>query len=271
MQGMRVVAVLLCLMVPTLLAGAASVEDLYRCVVIVTGQDNLPERERGFRDALAQVMVKVTGDAGITADRGMAPLLDKASDLVVAFDYEDRKKGIPISDEQGTRDRSFYLRVEFARDVVDAAATALGRQPWRAERPKLLALLAVEDTVGRYVLGEESERGFGQREAFVAAGARLGVPLVLPQMDAAERRLVGYDDVAAGVSGTITSLVTDYGADALLAGTMTITPQGYWRTRWSLFYKGQTSDWAIDDTTFDRAIADAIARAARRFAGLDGA
>jgi len=250
-------------------SAAGIVEHLYQGEAIVTGQDNLPERQRGFRIAFEQIIVRVTGDARLANDRHVAPLLDRAGDFVANFAYEDRKKGIQISDEQGTRERSYYLRVTFDRKKVLNAIARLGYRPWSADRPRLLALLVVEDSVGRYLLVRQGERGYGQREAFISIAARHGLPLVLPNLDKREGRGVAIADVAAGDAATLDRMMARYGADALLTGRMVMTNDGYWNTHWTLGHGGHNIAWTVGPTTFDRAIADGLGRSARRFAGID--
>lgn len=250
-------------------SAAEIVKHLYQGEAIVTGRNNLPERRRGFRAALAQTIVRVTGDARLAGDKRIAPLLDRAGDFVADFAYEDRKKGIQISDEQGTRERSYYLRVTFDRKKVLNAIARLGYRPWGADRPRLLALLVVEDSVGRYLLARQGERGYGQREAFVSIAARHGLPLVLPRPDKSEAQRIAIADVAARNATALGRMMARYHADAVLAGRMVMTKDGYWNTHWSLRHGGRNTVWTVGPTTFDRAIADGLGRSARRFAGID--
>src|SRR5690606_22939725 len=110
-------------------AAAVEVPDLYKAETIVTGT-GAAERQRGFRETLAEVMVKASGDASLLGSARLESVLDHASDFVASWEQEDRMKGIPIHDEQGTRDRPFYLRVVFDKAKVDGALQALGLQPW---------------------------------------------------------------------------------------------------------------------------------------------
>lgn len=250
-------------------SAAEIVKHLYQGEAIVTGRDNLQERQRGFRIAFEQIVVRVTGDARLAGARQVAPLLDRAGDFVADFTYEDRKKGIQVSDEQGTRERSYYLRVTFDRTKVLNAIARLGYRPWSADRPRLLALLVVEDSVGRYLLDRQGERGYGQREAFVSIAARHGLPLVLPLPDKSEARRIAIADVAAGNATAVGRMMARYHADAVLAGRMIMTKDGYWNTHWTLQHGGRNTVWTVGPTTFDRAIADGLGRSARRFAGID--
>lgn len=251
---------------------AETVEGLYVGDAVVTGNLEGPERQRGFREALMQVLVKVSGDADLEAEPRLAALVEGAAALVRSFDYEDRLKK-KLMHEQGTRDWSYILHVHFNSPAIDRALAGLGRRPWGAERPRLLVLCRITDTVGPYVLGLESQRGQGQREVFLSIGRRRGVPLALPRMDRAER--AGVEDAApARLGGELaTALKATYGADAVLLATMTTTSEGYWDTSWTLLPAAGEAPprphWTLDRVTFDRAIAFGVERSARALAGLE--
>ena len=250
-----------------LLAGAPVraelVTDLYRGDAIVTGQDNLDERDRGLRLALTRVLVKVGCDDRIVDHPMLPPMLSDAHAHVRHVEYEDRKKGIQVSDEQGTRDRSFHLRADFDPAGVNGILERLGVRPWHPDRPRLLVMLAVTDHTGPFVVGTDTGRGIGQRETLLIDAHRRGVPLVLPKMDAVETVAVGYREVAATSGVAIGALASAYAADAVLAGAMTITADGSWNTDWTLLADDMPERWTDRDVTFDRSIATALGRAAR--------
>lgn len=253
---------------------AETVEGLYVGDAVVTGNLEGAERQRGFREALMQVLVKVSGDADLEAEPRLAALVEGAAALVSSFDYEDRLKK-KLMHEQGTRDWSYILHVHFDPAAIDRTLAGLGRQLWSAERPRLLVLCRITDTVGPYVLGLESQRGQGQREVFLSLARRRAVPLVLPRLDPAERE--GVDSAApARLAGNVaTALKAAYGADAVLLANMTTTSEGYWNTSWTLLpATGGTPQppqphWTLDRVTFDRAIAFGVERSARALAGLE--
>jgi len=187
------------------------------------------------------MLAKVSADAEV-AKHAAAALAD-AESYVVSRIYRDRKAGVQISDEQGTRERSFVLEVAFDRVRIDALLRSLGREPWTGERPALRVVLRVTDAVATYLVTQTSERGWGHRE-FRVIGEKAGLPVVLPQVE------------ASGALGT----------DNLLSGNMTMTEDGYWVTEWRLRAAGSSTQWTVPATTFDRAIAQGVWTAARRLA-----
>jgi hypothetical protein len=75
------------------------------------------------------VLTKVSVDAGVASRAVKRGLMEGAEALVVGFDYRDRKESIQISDDQGTRERSFELTVRFDPQRVDAVLRELGTYP----------------------------------------------------------------------------------------------------------------------------------------------
>lgn len=262
--------VLACLLAVAILAPARAevVSDLLRGEAIVTGRDNPQERARGIRLALTQVLVKACGDDRVAEHPHLPDVLAEAEAHVTGLEYEDRKKGIQISDEQGTRDRSFYLRVDFDPDGVRALLDRLGAQAWDRDRPRLLVVLAVVDHAGRFVVGSESARGVGHRETLTLDARRRGLAVVLPKMDSVETLALSHSEVAQVHGGALGALAASYTADAVLAGTMELGGQGYWTTDWTLLADGQPARWHVSLATFDKAIALGLGETARVLAGL---
>lgn len=230
--------------VPALLLApaAAAPADLYSATMIVTGRDNLAERARGIQAAFPLVLTKVRADAEV-GDRAVAEGLSRQAEALVSrLDYVDRKEGIQISDEQGTRERSFELTVHFDPRRIDGIVTGLGGEPWMGPRPQVAVTLVVRDGVSEYLLTGASDRGYGQRLALRDGADALGMPIALPDTDGAA------------------------GSPVRLEGRMEMTPAGYWNTGWHLAAAGLDERFTFENTTFDAAISGALRRSAKALA-----
>src|SRR5256714_12702481 len=128
----------------TAAASTGGADDLYEAQAIVPGQRE-PERLRALPDCLEDVLVKVSGDSRLIRDRRLAPLKANAAEFVVSFRYDDRMAGIPVHDEQGTRDRPYDFIVSFAPIKIDAALRSLGLEPWKGPRPRLAMFVGVQN------------------------------------------------------------------------------------------------------------------------------
>jgi hypothetical protein len=248
-------------------AAAVEVKDIYKAETIVTGT-GVAERLRGFRETLAEVLVKASGDATLLGSASLARVSDNAADYVARYEQEDRMKGIPLHDEQGTRDRPYFLRVTFDKIKIDAALHALGVDIWPADRPEVAVWLGIKDAVVSYVLTETSERGYGQREALRLASRRRGVPIVLPLAADVEAAAITYDLIARGDVTQLRAATVGLGAEALLYGTLDYDGEGHWIVTWSVDWKGAERHWRQEHVTFDVGLRGGVEGAARVLAGL---
>ncbi|PWR20618.1 DUF2066 domain-containing protein [Zavarzinia compransoris] len=228
---------------------ARVVERLTACETVVTGQGEA-ERARGLGVCLAEVLVRVAGRPDLADDPRLPALQARAAEAIVSLEYEDRMKGLPLGDEQGTRDRPFFLRPTFSPGAIDGMLAALGRRPWPADRP-VLGVVVVSRRDGRDWLvsrgGPGVTRG-AQVEALDAAAARFGLPLVLPDAAAAPDGSAP-DSVAAGLA-----------ADTVLTGDLVWDEAATgWRVTWTL--AGQ-APWSLAGVSFDDAFRAGIGGAA---------
>src|SRR5262249_1624520 len=127
------------------------VDDLYQAKVRVTGQEE-PNRGRAFASALPDVLVKLTGDPALKGDPAVAGSGAKAGTMANAFEYRDLMAGIPLHDEQGTRQRPYVLTVDFEPSKIDSVLASLGRTAWPAKRPRLVLFLTVDNGTEPYIL-----------------------------------------------------------------------------------------------------------------------
>jgi hypothetical protein len=234
--------------------GTGAPDALYAAQTIITGQDNLPERERGFREALAEVILRLTADPAAPASPAGRSLLSEPTRYVAAFELEDRKKGIQISDEQGSRDRSFFLRVRFDRDRLKPAMEAAGLTVWEAPRPPVTVALGIDDGIRRYVLTDGSERGYGQRETLRSLAARRVAPLVLP----GEPPPVSYDDLSPAEPARLPDLRRRLGAELLLAGSLVMDEGGRWTLKWAVDPPAGPAATGVERGSFDAALRAAM-------------
>jgi uncharacterized protein len=243
-------------------AEPVAVTDLYRAETIVTGTIE-PERSRGFRVGLTDVVVKLTGDVRLADGDRLAPLLEKPQDLVEWFEYEDRMKDLPVRDEQGTRDRPHFLRMRFKAAELDKALAGLGLSKWAEVRPQLAVWLGVKTAISSFVV-TTTARDYGQRVVTLEASQRRGVPVWLPAEDSG----VTFEDIAAQKTDKLRSASPK--ADAWLSGALTLGESGYWDITWQLHWKDQMRSWEKKGVSFDAAIKDGVQTAALIFSGNAG-
>jgi uncharacterized protein len=265
--ALRRLALATALLLSSLTATASPRADLYQCRAFVTGQGEA-ERARGFGLCLQAVLVKVSGDAHLRADARLAPLKQAAAQFVAGYTYHDRMTGLPLHDEQGTRDRPFDLTVAFDPPKIDAALRQLGVAPWPPPRPVLAVFLGVRDAKRAYVLTEDGERGLGERLSLRDAAAQRGIPLRLPKAQLAAKEHLSYAGLAAASASRRHALAGAIGGDAGLAGSLAWSEAALgWTAQWRLAWQGREYRWRISGVSFDDAFRDALDHAVAILSG----
>lgn len=236
-------------------AAAEQVDDnLYTAQTIVTGTEE-PERTRGFRAGLEDVMVKLAGDVRLVENGQLHDLLEAPHSLVARFEYEDRMKDIPVHDEQGTRERPHYLRIVFDRAQIDTAMDSMKRDKWSGKRPLLAVWVGVKTVSETYVLSASGPEGYGQRGVILETAERRAIPILLPQNGGFDVS-VSFKAIASGDIEKLRAKSAD--AEALLSGLLTANATGYWDIAWQLTWQNQTEQWSLENVTFDTALKNGL-------------
>jgi len=237
---------------------AADEGDLYRATVFVTGQGQ-PERTRGTGLAFVEVLVKVSSDPRLARDLHVAALAKDAGALAASYDYRDRKQGLPLIDEQGTRDRPFDLTVQFEVAKIDTALRSLGRAPWTRPRPRVAVFLAIQDQQTRYVLAQDGARGLGQRQALDAVARKRALPVALPSEAMLDAEHVTYGALAATAPPAFSGATKAAGGDAALFGTLAWSEAALgWTAAWHMAARGKNHSWGVSGVSFDDAFRNAV-------------
>jgi hypothetical protein len=248
-------------------ASGASVDDLYQCQTIVTGQGE-ESRRFGFPVCLERVLVKVSGDPRLIAAPEVTGLARQAATFVTDFAFRDRMAGISVHDEQGTRDRPYDLTVRFGPAKIDAALRALGREPWSASRPRVAVFVDVDLGGTTYLLARDGTRGRDQREALAEAAGRYGMPMVLPDQATLTAAGLSYAGLQAIDLRRLDAIARTIGGDLALAGTLIWSEQALgWIAGWRMDAGGQSYRWQVRSVGFDDAFRSAMSGAAQILSG----
>jgi uncharacterized protein len=233
----------------------------------VTGQGE-ESRRFGFPVCLEQVLVKVSGDPRLIGDPEVVVLTRQAASFVTEFSFRDRLAGIPVHDEQGTRDRPYDLSVRFDPAKIDAALRSLGREPWSASRPRVAVFVGVDLEGTTYLLARDGTRGRDQREALAEAAVRFGMPMALPDQAPLAAAGLSYSGLQAIDLGRLDAIARTIGGDLALAGTLIWSePALGWIADWRLGAGGESYRWQIRGVGFDDAFRSAMSGAAQILSG----
>jgi hypothetical protein len=246
---------------------AATADDLYRAQTIVTGQGET-NRLAGFAVCLEDVLIKVSGALKLAGDSRLAPYKSNAKEFVTAFDYRDQKAGRPKGDEQGTRDRSFYLTVDFDKDRIDGLLRKLGLKPWLANRPSVSVLIAMDQGSRKYVITSDAAQSLAPRESLLGAAGKRGMRVVLPDEAALAKAGIDGAELAKLSPANLAARAAGQGGDVALVGRLVWNDKALgWVTEWQMAWQGRLRRWRFRSVTFDDAFRRAIGGAAQILSG----
>jgi len=232
----------------------AADNDLYRAQTIVTGTGEA-NRLVGFADCLVDVLVKVSGVQNIADNARAAKLTtfkSNAKDLVGAFSYHDQMSGIPIHDEQGTRDRPYDLTVDFDPDKISGVLDALGLKPWLAHRPTLAVFASVQQGAANFVVAADGDRGDLQRDSVLAAAAKYGMSVALPKLAMLDKSRIDAASLARTSPATLAPVAAEQGAEAVLIGRLAWDARALaWTGQWQMDWQNKPHRWQARGATYD--------------------
>ena len=210
-------------------APALELTDLYSAEVPVADQ-RAAARTDAARAALAEVLVKVTGDAAAPTQPTLQPLLKQAEQLLQSYQY----RATPGASS------SQSLAASFDREAINQRIYQAGLPVWGGNRSQLVVWLAVDDGNGRALLGGD------RRPALQAAvndeARRRGLPVILPQPEGQDAPAL-VNDVWAQTLEPVLRASARYHADGVLLARISQTGPDRWRSRWLLRQAGNSSSW----------------------------
>ena len=161
------------------IGSARAADEFYRAQAVVTGTGEA-NRAEALGPCLEDVLIKVSGVQKLGGDARLAPYKAKAKDYLASYSYHDQMSGIPIHDEQGTRDRPYDLTVDFDPGKIADVLKQLGVKPWLGHRPVIAVFAGLQQGGNSFVIAADGDRGTDQRDSLVTTAAKRGVEIVLP-------------------------------------------------------------------------------------------
>jgi len=209
-------------------------EELYRGRAPVADQ-SAAEQAKGMREALQQVLGKLSGLQQFDAYPGAADALSGASKIVVAFYYENR----PVTLPDGAQSEDLLLVANFSPMAVDQIRKDLQLPRWKPEREALTIWPIVDDGLERHIMPIELEYAWqGLADLAVDRGMSLRWPEANEDGEyAADVQLLwsGYSDQPAKAEVEAETVATNAAATLVIAAKQD-GPE--WNVRLNLDYEG---------------------------------
>ncbi len=215
-------------------------------------------RAEGQQQALAAVLVKLTGHAEEVARVATPAVLERAASMLEQFRFIP---GLP----------QLQLEAHFNPRLVQQLAAELGLPVWPLERGQTLVWVVYDlgDGNGRQLVDDNTPAHDALRQALVDGAANSAVPIILPQWSQESEAPVPLRAVWGGFVGELEAASEDYATPNVMAGRVYPTQNG-WRSEWTLDTgDGQQPRWSAagDDigAAIDRGLAGMAERLADRY------
>ena len=235
-RGFRALVIALALL--TVASGPARCAevDLYEAEVPWLDRD-ADARTGAFRQALRQVLVKVTGRRSIADTAALDPLLDNAQGLVQQY----RLRTVAVGDDDAEVHEP-RLWAQFDEGAVDRLLRDVGLPVWSTPRPSVLAWVAAAGEGTFRMAGAE---GGEEITEILQRGAKArGVPLVLPLLDIEDQVLAGPPELWVEADDRIRAASERYRPGGILIGRIARTV--LWEAQWSLLLPGAAQKWSTE-------------------------
>jgi hypothetical protein len=248
---------------------AAETHGLYEAEVEVPDQGP-GARTEGMRQAMAAVLLKVSGTSRVNGDAALAEAMQSPARYVQQYRYRSESPGeeAPAESDGKAPLERLLLQVNFDQKSIDGLLRSQGYNIWGEARPATLIWLAVEDSGSRVLVGAND--GGLLRELFDREAERRALPIVLPLLDLNDQRRVRTADVWGEFLDTIREASQRYDAQALLVGRLYPLSSRRWEARWALDYRGEVERWQSQSGNVEALVSEVVGRVtdtlAQRFA-----
>ncbi|MFA7388728.1 MAG: DUF2066 domain-containing protein [Thiohalobacteraceae bacterium] len=247
-SGSRSVRLLLAALLLTTATALPALQSVHEAAVPVPDRSDAA-RERGVREALGEVLVRLSGERAVLSRPGAEALLAKPGRYLQKYQYEQVE--------------GLVLRAGFDATALEDAMRDYGLPLWGRTRSPLLVWLAVDDGDRQSLLGAGDAEPLAAE--LQAAAQRHGVELILPLADLEDQTRLGYNDVASGDLTRIAQASERYQAQAVLAGQLQ-RQNGAWTGRWVQRAAGGATRWQDRAATPGALLDQALGEAAQRLA-----
>ena len=231
--------------------------DLYRVEVLVASQ-SAGERERAAREALRELVVRVSGDRSALEQPTIEEAASRAQDFVYEFNYAPSPETLTRDGRELPASR---LILKFSPVEIERLLRRAELAFWPARRPSVLVwLVARNREEGLHRVTDSELRAQLRRHA----QAR-GLPLILPLDDLEDRLALTPRQVWAWDEESVRKASERYAPDAILIGRYSPTSEGGLRSDWQLYHSLGNPSFDLRSQDLEQLMTGAIDRVADHF------
>ncbi len=237
-------------------AYAIKVAGLYQSTVQVKNESAIA-RQSGIKQALINVLIKLTGERNINKDQNVLSLIERPDRYVQQFRYSQRI-------DEKTNDEINELWVQFDEKALNDAIRSYGLSLWGKERPSILVWLANEEQSTRRMVS------FEQRPEYISlldnrASAR-GISLLFPLLDLEDSAQLSISDIWGGFKEPVLNASQRYQSDIVLTAKLIQLLPTLWEASWIAYADDKILDWTSRGELADIVLEEGIDELADRLA-----
>jgi len=214
---------------------AVQVAGLYETKVVVESQSS-SLRTAALKQALAQVLVKLSGNSMVVKIPGIVSALDHPETTLLSYGYQD---GTMPDGGDG-----LFLHASFDPKAIQQLLENAGQSVWGRNRPLILLWISCSrHQQTPQILSSASQ---SLLDAELKSDAQLrGLPILFPILDLTDLQTISTTAIADKNIQSIEQASTRYGSDAILAANISENaPEnsvGTWEATWTLIAQGNTT------------------------------
>lgn len=220
-------------------ASAVEVHGLYQVEIPVPDQTR-DSRLLAYREALQQVLVRVSGQSQVMMQRQFHEIMDNSWKLVQSYRY--RQMDVQEALDKGLEHASLVLVVQLDPEQIKRLLREAERPIWGQVRPNTVTWVVVEQGGKRELLGAASSH---PAKRILERRAELrGLPLQFPLLDLVDQQAVTVSDVWGGFTEPVKNASLRYSDDAVFFGRV-FSRGKRWIGEWHLVVRGHESHWNV--------------------------
>ncbi|GJM05930.1 MAG: hypothetical protein DHS20C09_19260 [marine bacterium B5-7] len=236
---------------------AIQVSGLYQATVPVA-DESVSKRNPAIKQALIQVLIKLTGDRNIRNSSDIVPLIERPERFVQQFRYRQ------IENLEEPTSQSTELLVQFDETALNEGLRSYGLTVWGQERPSTLVWLAYEQNeIRRLVSFEERPEYLNTLDA---GAASRGLSLLFPLLDLEDSSRISISDVWGSFKDPISNASNRYQADVILTAKVIQVLPNLWESKWTAYINDLTESWTSQGELAEIVLKEGIDELADRIA-----
>jgi hypothetical protein len=257
-----IIRYLLLLCAVTLASGASAdtVIDLYRADALVKSQSEA-QRAKAAKQALAEALVRVSGNASAAANPVVQQALNRAQDYI--YEYSYRSTDETLESLQGTPQPASRVEFKFSPALIEQLLRDADLSFWPANRPTVLVWLVVNTPDGRDLVSDLNTL----TQLRDRADSR-GLPLMMPLFDLEDHLAMPAEALWQLDARSIREASERYRSDAIVVVRASEVSGSRWRADWQLLHSDNAPSFDAEGESLEALLPQVADTLADHFAAL---